>query len=271
MSLQKKPIIGVLGSNGFLGSALIRTLSKTNHIYIGLNRAIYPDIFDFNHFTDILKLNNVTHLINCIGFNGYEKCASNPVSAFKINTLYPNQLSFYCNLYGIRLIHISSEAIFQSNSNINSDRTAPLPTTLYGQTKLCGEVTGQLTSTIRLPMLTSRYPNNQIISKLLCLVKDNKPIKVSNDVFTTPVIVDDLAGRIIDFTLSTQFQSGIYHASSNVRLSFSEIVRIYADFFDIDTSNVEDVSEDTFENIVQKPKLLGLLSSNKLLTVDFNP
>ena len=269
VNLYCQPKIGILGSRGFLGSTLKKELSSADCDFIAFDRSNYPDIFNFEYLNKLLLQNSVTHLINCISFNGYEKCDSNPLVAFEVNTLYPRLLSQACELIGISLVHISTEAVFDSSAEINSVSTTPSPSTLYGKTKLCGEVVGSKAITIRLPLLTSRNANHQIVYKLLELIKQKRNIKVSNDVFTTPIIIEDFAKQLIRFIMHDSFDAGIYHASSNERLSFSKIIQLYAAFFDLNVDYIEEVSEDSFGSKVVKPRSLGLLSSHDLLTTDF--
>ena len=263
--------IGVLGSNGFLGSTILNELSSNHIDFMGFNRSNYPDIFDFNYLTSLLVDNRITHLINCISYNGYEKCESRPLTAFHVNTFYPQKLALTCRLTETNLIHLSTEAVFQSADKINTISTIPLPSTLYGKTKMCGEVVGPKAITVRLPLLTSRNKNKQIVYKLLELIKDKRRVKVSNDVFTTPIIVEDFAKQLMQFIVSDSYDICIYHASSNLRLSFSEIVRLYAFFFGIGLDHMEEVSEDTFGSQIEKPKSLGLQSNHELLTIEFKP
>ena len=269
--ISSQPKIAVLGSNGFLGSTIVRQFTNANIHCISLNRSNYPDIFDFDCLKDMLVTSGISYVINCISYNGYEKCYSSPLTAFEINTLYPKQLSIACNSIAIKLIHFSSEAVFRSSNHINSVVATPCPTSIYGQTKLCGEITGCNTATIRLPLLTSRLKNKQIVFKLLELVKSDRKIKVSNDVFSTPIIVEDFASILLKFILSDSFESGIHHASSNVLLSFSEVIRSYAASFQLCQDLIEDVSEDSFSCCVEKPKSLGLQSSHPLLVTEFLP
>lgn len=79
-------------------------------------------------------------VIHCAALADLEACEANPSLARRLNADLPAQLARICNARGIRLAHISTDAVFdgQKHGYYNED-DEPNPLGVYAQTKLEGE------------------------------------------------------------------------------------------------------------------------------------
>lgn len=79
-------------------------------------------------------------VINCVGLVKQLAEANDPLAALPINAILPHRLARLAAAVGARLIHVSTDCVFdgQDGGYVEADR--PNATDLYGRSKLLGEV-----------------------------------------------------------------------------------------------------------------------------------
>jgi dTDP-4-dehydrorhamnose reductase len=141
---MKKNIL-ILGTSGMLGHAIYKYLSKkfsgqifgTDRLKVG-----DPNIFILKAETVSKDLNaiiqrfpNIEYIINCIG-----ALKNSPAdNMFLINGEFPQKLATLCVEHDIKLIHISTDAVFSPLSQVVTEKDVPSPQDDYGKSKLVGE------------------------------------------------------------------------------------------------------------------------------------
>lgn len=143
--IKKKPEILLLGATGMLGRAVFKYLSKhcAKNI-IGTSRGKNNNTFTYLNFRNpsdlaaIFQDRKFDYVINCIGV--LRKNADKEDMRF-VNSNFPEALNEYCKKNGIRLIHISTDAVFSDLSGAVYENFPPNPSDYYGEAKLAGEVT----------------------------------------------------------------------------------------------------------------------------------
>lgn len=79
-------------------------------------------------------------IINCAAFTNVDGCEKEEDKAFVANAIGPRNLAIASNKYGAKLIHVSTDYVFNGNATkplIETD--TPDPVSAYGRTKLAGE------------------------------------------------------------------------------------------------------------------------------------
>ena len=92
------------------------------------------------------------YFINCIGMLGARIDPEQPLSVRKailLNALFPHQLSALARHRGIRVIHISTDGVFQGDKECYDESAPHDCRDLYGITKSLGEVTDKGSLTFR--------------------------------------------------------------------------------------------------------------------------
>ena len=193
----------VTGGNGQLGSEL---------------REIAPNYQDYNFlFTDVKDLditnhtavatfvesNNITVIINCAAYTAVDKAESEPELADAINHLAVANLAQIAKYNNIKLIHISTDYVFDgTNHKPYVETDTPNPQSVYGQTKLDGELALQQinpanTIIIRTSWVYSKYGNN-FLKTMLRLAEARDEISVVADQIGSPTNAADLAEAILN-------------------------------------------------------------------------
>lgn len=164
----------VLGASGMLGNAMLRVMAETGgHEVCGTARSAGSLQFfapalakrivtglDAGHFDALAKLFADVRpevVINCIGLVKQLAGADDPLQALPINALLPHRLSRLCALAGARLVHISTDCVFNgSKGNYRETDTADAED-LYGRSKFLGEVAYPHTVTLRTSIIGHEF------------------------------------------------------------------------------------------------------------------
>ena len=192
----------VTGSDGQLGSEL-RTIALDFPEYnLFFTNRINLDITDHIAVKLFIESNKINAIINCAAYTAVDKAELEPALADAINHLAVANFAKLSKENNIKLIHISSDYVFDGNSKkpyIETD--TPNPQSVYGQTKLDGELAIQKINPansiiIRTAWLYSKFGNN-FVKKMLRLGKTRREISVVSDQIGTPTNAADLALAIL--------------------------------------------------------------------------
>lgn len=88
-------------------------------------------------------------VVNCVGIIKQLAEAKDPVTSISINALHPHLLARACHARGVRLIHISTDCVFDGLTGHYREDQPTNAADLYGRTKALGEVTGPGALTLR--------------------------------------------------------------------------------------------------------------------------
>lgn len=147
----------ILGATGMLGYSLFSNLAGNSTLNVtGTVRSLTGKADFFAQYqkqlvqgidvTDIASLEQAivttkpAVVINCIGLIKQHDIAKQHVAAIEINTLLPHQLAALCDQYGARLIHFSTDCVFDGKQGMYQEADLPTATDLYGKSKCLGEV-----------------------------------------------------------------------------------------------------------------------------------
>ena len=253
----------VIGANGSLGSEICKQLMKEEINFIPVTRKELDITIKIDLLENFIVNSLPDVIINCAANLGIESCKEDIGQALEINTFFPNKLFSISKKNNINLIQISTECVFACDDmNLNNfENDEPNPNTTYGLTKRLGECfPSKNYYVVRLPLLFGKSNKGQIISKLTKSAMKNNKIKVSNDIYTSPIYTPLVASWIIKKVM-TNFENfpQIVHLSSSERVSMYDfMVKILKKFNK--ENNVLSVNSNHFPSSEPKPKFGGLSS-----------
>ena len=230
-------------------------------------------------FVDFSKLNicdetqvdsyvkDVDAVLNLAAYTNVEKAEHDETElAFNANTLGPKILAISCNKKGIPLIHISTDYVFDGESDEPyTEKSLEAPINQYGATKFLGEKWIQENHDwyyiIRTAWVYSNHTKN-FFTTMLTLSQERDDVSVVNDQFGSPTTTKELC-RAIDKVLLNldKLLSGVYHFSGLGQTSWKE----FADeIFRQSKVNIEvnGVSSNTWPSKVKRP-VNSYMSSGK--------
>jgi dTDP-4-dehydrorhamnose reductase len=130
--------IVIIGSGGRLGAALAREYRKGFQITAFDRKAL--DIGDERQLRAKLEPLDVDLMINCAALTNVDYCETHRGEAFQINAEAPRVLAEICNAKNARLIHISTDYVFDGEKREAYTEEDPANAiSVYGDSKLEGE------------------------------------------------------------------------------------------------------------------------------------
>jgi len=147
----------ILGASGMLGHMLVRVLSPRHNV-VGTTTSKYDEksplarMLSEGNWVDQVDVRNLPTVektirdteadvvINCVGVIKQKMESSNIMDAILINSLIPHQLANICSQAQSKLIHFSTDCVFDGSPGIKKVNDVPNATDLYGTTKRLGEV-----------------------------------------------------------------------------------------------------------------------------------
>jgi dTDP-4-dehydrorhamnose reductase len=229
----------VTGANGQLGSEIKRIASQSNHY-----NYVFVDVEEMDLASDeaIFRFFNgkdFDFIINCAAYTAVDRAEEDRGLAYRINSGAVKTLAEVCRSKNIRLIHISTDYVFDGSGNRPILETAETnPLSVYGKSKLEGEVhvlsTLKDAYVIRTAWVYSSYGKN-FVKTISRLASERQSINVVNDQIGSPTFARDLAVaiiKIIGAITSGQADSpGVYHYTNEGCISWYDLARFIVDHY----------------------------------------
>lgn len=131
--------IVIVGSGGRLGAALLREWRAHGEQVLGFNRELL-DLGDLPAMRERLEPLDFDVLVNCAAQTNVDRCEREPEEAQRVNSRAPAALADICARKKARLIHISTDYVFDGTKRAPYDEDdEPNPISQYGESKLSGE------------------------------------------------------------------------------------------------------------------------------------
>jgi dTDP-4-dehydrorhamnose reductase len=220
----------VTGSNGQVGSEL-QALSKKYPYNFFFSDKDSVDITDKKCLEEFIKLHSIDTIVNPAAYTNVDKAEENTEDADKINHIGVRNLAELSKLYTLKLIHISTDYVFDgTNHKPYSETDTAHPTSVYGDTKLKGEnalieINPQNSVIIRTSWVYSSFGAN-FVKTMLRLGKERDSLGVIYDQIGTPTYAKDLAQAILDILPNIQNSKvEIYHYSNEGVLSWYDFAK----------------------------------------------
>jgi dTDP-4-dehydrorhamnose reductase len=209
-------------------------------------------------------------LINCAAYTAVDKAESEKETAFEINGDAPGYLATACQKTNTRLIHLSTDYVFDGTSAIPLKETDPTgPMNAYGASKLEGErqamqhhPEGALI--IRTSWVYSEFGNN-FVKTMIRLMTQRPSVNVVNDQIGSPTYAADLAAAMMRIVSNhPHFSPGLFHYSNAGQLSWYEFALAIRDGIG-STCTVNPIPTTQFPTPAKRPAF-SLLDKTKIQT-----
>lgn len=205
-------------------------------------------------------------LIHTAALVNVDECEENPEDAKKLNTEVSKKLADICNRYGIKMVYISTDAVFDGEDpKLYTEEDQENPINVYGKTKLEGEA-AVLKYSQNLVFRTNIYGINiqkkQSFGEWICTsLKDNKTLNMFTDIDFSPIEVEELAELI--YMACQRGLCGLYHACGTGCITKYEFAVRLKDIFQIKTGVIQQSTSDMAQLKAKRSKHMGM--SNKKL------
>lgn len=233
----------VLGGLGMLGHQVVRKLvSSKEEFVVGTTiRSLTDppsfgkvlkavkcfenvDVSDFPAVQRVIESFQPEVIVNCIGITLRKENANNLVTAIDINSMFPHRLALFAQKRNIRVIHFSTDCVFDGKNGPYFDFDLPSAPDIYGKSKFLGEISYPNSLTLRLSIIGRElYSRTELIEWFL--TNKGKAVqgygKMTYSGLTTNFVADEVI-KIIKFFPNL---FGVYQVSSEPITKF-ELLRI---------------------------------------------
>lgn len=223
----------VLGASGMLGHKVFEVLSKYSEYDVygtvtslksfhgclpkKFEKKIFENIYA-NKVEDVFRIfqdKKPDVVINCIGIIKQKKDSNKTKDMILLNSLFPHQISEYCEANSIKFITIATDCVFDG-SKIGSYMESDIPTChdVYGMSKYLGETKYNNSLTLRTSIIGHEINSNLSLVDWFLSQKDKSTKGFLNAIFSgLPTI--ELAEIIAEKIIPNKDLTGLYHISSN--------------------------------------------------------
>lgn len=226
--LKKKKIL-VFGRDGMLGSAVVERFNEER---------LHDRTFEIHAVDEIdcditEREETIIHVmslapdvvINCAGYTDVDGAEANTTRAFMVNGDGPKHLAQACFDCGARLIHISTEYVFDGAKPAPYAETdEPHPLSEYGRSKLRGEKNIAAIFDNHLILRTSWLfgpRGKNFIDTVLRLADERDEITMVNDQRGAPTYTADLARAIYELAMTDL--TGLFHLTNDGYCTWYEL------------------------------------------------
>lgn len=184
----------ITGAKGLLGSELAKKA------YLATNHRD-ADITDLSALFSLVKKHpGITHIVNCAAQSVVDTAETLREETFQINAIGPENLALVATEIKARLVHISTDYVFEGNGLIPLKETDPTgPCNYYGLTKLEGEKRVHKVMPSACILRTSWIFGNggkNFVAKLLRLFETKETVQLTSDQWGRSTYAPDLAAVI---------------------------------------------------------------------------
>ncbi len=267
----------ICGSNGLLGQRLSNLLSS-NTAYEVLNTSrersfVFDDrLYDYTQL-DITHKGDVKSLvssfqpsviINAAAATNVDWCETHREEAWNVNVVGVENLVDASRKVSAKLIHVSTDYVFDGKSGPYDEDAQPNPISYYGKAKLASE---NATRTGGIPYAIVR---TIVLYGSGIQIKDNFPlwvihtlrkgqrIRCVDDQISNPTHVSDLAQAILKiFELD---RSGLYHVCGRETINRYDFAVQTAGVFGLDSNLIDRIKTSQLDQPAPRPMITGFVT-----------
>jgi len=216
----------VTGASGLLGLNLAIEASREHEVFGSVNRnlldnapftVIQSDLTQPGSLEELFEKIRPDWVINCSALANLEACETQPDLAEKLNIELPEKLAHVVAKGGARLVHISTDAVFDGRRGDYTELDRPNPLSKYAETKLDGE---QAVSSNNSDAIIARVNlfgwslggKRSLAEWFLNNLSANQEISGFTDVYFCPLLANDLGSLLLN--MLDQGLQGLYHVVS---------------------------------------------------------
>ncbi|MFN2195871.1 MAG: SDR family oxidoreductase [Anaerolineales bacterium] len=222
----------VTGASGLLGLNLALEAAAAGHTVTGVHnrrplyarefKTLQADLLEPDALEHLLEHTQPDWVIHCAALANVDACEEDPGLAQRLNADVPAKLAQLVARGGARLVHISTDAVFDGERGNYAETDAPHPLSVYARSKLAGEqavaAANPQAVIARVNLFGWSLTGQRSLAEFFVNnLQAGRKVFGFTDVFFCPLLVNDIAYlllRMLELKLS-----GLYHVVSRECLS----------------------------------------------------
>lgn len=264
----------VIGSGGQLGTKMVEQAKEHFEVYATyLTRK--PPLNDSRTFqVDKTNQQSIMALfqelkpevaIDTAALHNVDYCETHREEAWKVNVEGTKTVAEACKRHDARMIFVSTDYVFDGVKGDYTEDDDANPVNYYGLTKLEGErAVARICSKYliaRPSVIYSYVASTRLESSsgkplnftmwLTQKLRNNEPVKIVTDQYSSPTLADDLAEVLLKLANSERI--GTYHTAGRTRLSRYEFAVKIARKLNFDEKLITPTTTDQLKQVAKRP------------------
>jgi dTDP-4-dehydrorhamnose reductase len=260
----------ITGGSGLLALNWARVLAGTSVVHLALHRHWVTPFGATGHRIDLGSEEAIAAafgaiapdlVVHAAGLTNIEACEKDPDAAWRINVEMTRNIARVCAQRKVKLVHISTDHIFDGTQSFLDESAEPAPLNVYAQTKATGEAAATSRCPSALVVRTNFYGwgpsyRHSFSDAILAALRERRPITLFADVYFTPILMDALIETV--HALVDADASGIFNVVGDERLSKHEFGLRIADRFGLDAGVLKAGNIADAVSLVRRPRDMSL-------------
>jgi dTDP-4-dehydrorhamnose reductase len=254
----------ITGASGMLGSTL-SFLWKDKYNIFATSYQNYPNNqinnfkeFDLisNSYDDLINWSNPDIIVHCGAITNMDQCEVNPKIARAVNTESINKILAVNS--DIKIIYISSDAVFPLDCTMSTEKEITNPITVYGKSKAIAEQylldsnTNHLIIRTTIVGININQNKTGFVDWIIDSALNQKQIKLFDDQIFTPISIWHLA-KELEVCINSNL-SGVLHIVGKDRISKFEFGKKLCYNLGLSTNNIKKSNINEFNFKAQRSK-----------------
>jgi dTDP-4-dehydrorhamnose reductase len=210
---------------------------------------------DITRNNDLIQKFKPDYIVLTAAMTNVDRCEVDREEAWRTNALGPKNVASAAHEIGAKLIHVSTDYVFDGNDGMYKEDSQTSPINYYGESKLAGERFVQEicpdSVIARTSVLYGWNPVRQnFVTWAVDEMKKGNSINIVNDQYTSPTFSSNLA----DLILAIRDQTGIFHTCGSQRINRHDFAIEIARAFKLDESLVNPIRSAQLRWRARRPK-----------------
>ncbi len=263
----------ITGASGLLGVNVALEAAQRHTVFGVVHRrqlktqaftVLQADLHTSGEVERLLDETQPDWVIHCAALADVDACERDPELAWALNSELPAELAQHVARGGARLLHVSTDAVFDGRKGNYREDDPPNPLSIYARTKLAGEQRVMEANpdaiVARVNLFGWSASGERSLAEFFFYnLQAGRPVKGFTDVFFCPLLANDMAQIFLQ--MLARGLRGLYHVFSVECRSKYEFGVAIANTFGLDADLIAPVS-------VSAAGLAAMRSPNLTMNVD---
>lgn len=214
----------VTGCNGQLGTEVMELLAAQDHHHMmGLDLPEH-DLTDRDHVLGVITSWEPDLVLHGAAFTAVDACEEHVETAYRVNCAATRFVADGARRVGAHVVYVSTDYVFDgTKADPYVEWDTPNPQSVYGRTKLGGEMEIDPSWSVARTSWVCGYHGNNMVKTLLRLAAGEDDVFFVDDQIGHPTFAGDLAQMVVK--LGAERVPGIFHTTNQGAVSWYEFAR----------------------------------------------